>query len=265
MSEQIVFFEKNKADFSNVDVTATATEASDLALYVLNRSNFTGWMTTDSVDANNTELEINLNDFKSVTDLILLKHNFKAFTIQWWDGLAWNNFTPAINETNNTSDNNYYEFSSVLASKFKVTITGTQVANDDKYLAQFIVTEKIGQLAGWPVIKNALHSRNKVLSKTLSGKQHVAENVGAFAIDLSVVEWKSDADLTLVETLYSKNEGFLVWLCGGDETQFSSIRQGYRFEDLYLMKTTNDYAPNWVAGMYKRGLKIDIKLSEVIG
>lgn len=264
MGNQIIFFEKNKADYSFQQVVATASEGSDIAKYALNRSNATGWITTDSLDANNTTFEVDLVDLKSVTDLLLVKHNFKSFTLQWYDGMNWNDFTPAINVTDCTDDVSWFQFQAVMAQKFKLTITGTQIPNSDKYLYQFIVTEKIGQFEGWPVIKDPEHSRNLVITSTLSGKKHVSENVGGFSFTLSVTEWKSDNDLTLLETLHQRSEGFLTWLCGGSQVQFSSVRKGYRLEDLPLMKCVTPWKPEFVKGMYQRGMAISTKFAEVI-
>lgn len=264
MSGQIIFFEKNKADYSFSGVVATASESPDTAPYALNRSNLSGWITSGSVDANNTTFEVDFGDYKSVTELLLVKHNFKNFTVKWDNEGVWTDFSPAINVTNCTDLVSWFEVASQLTKKIQVTITGTQTANADKFLYQFIATEKIGQLEGWPVIAAPAHSRNLTVVKTLSGKSYVGENLGAFSYTLNVTEWKSGPDLTVVERLYSRSEGFLSWLCGGNENQFSSKRQGYRLEDIHLMKCVNDYAPEWVKGQYLRGLKISMKLSEVI-
>lgn len=264
MSQQITFFQKNRADYSDTKVIATASEGNLFAPLVLNRNNTSGWGTSGSVDANNTTLTIDFGDTHTLTDLLLVKHNFKSFTAKYWDGAAWQDFSPAIAPTNCTDSTSRFSFSSVLAQKILITVLGTQVPNSDKSLCQVIATQLIGQLTGWPVIKKPTHNRNKRITTMLSGKQYIAENVGGFAADLVVTNWSSSADLSIVENLFDSNEGFLVWLGGGDETQFSSIRQGYRKEDLYLMRCSNNYMPEWAQGFYKSGLAITISLQEVV-
>lgn len=264
MSGQIIFFKKNVADIEKTYMTVTASQGNDFASRALNRSNLSAWITTGSVDADNTTWEVDMVDESNVTDILLIKHNFKAFTVKYWDGSTYKDFSPAINETTNTSATNWYQVSNVSTSKLKITITGTQTANVDKFLYQFIATEKIGTLSGFPVIKNPTHDENKKRNTMLSGKTHLVKNVGGFQCTLNVSEWKLDADLALVESLYGSVEGFLVWLCGGNENQFSSKRIGYRLEDIYLMKCVNEYSPEWVGGIYSRGLDISIKLEEVI-
>jgi hypothetical protein len=264
MSSQIIFFEKNKADLSYENISATASEGSEYAPYVLNRSNLSAWLTTGSVDANNTTLTIDLTEDRVITDILLLKHNFKSFTVKYWNGSTYVAFSPAIAPTTNTSASNYYEVTQVETSKIQITILGTQTPNEDKYLYQFIATEKLGQLNGWPVIQGPTHSRNRIKNKTLSGKMNIVENVGGFSCALTVAFLKDSSDLDVIETLYAANEGFLVWLSGGDESQFLTRRQGYRMEDIYLMKCVDEYRPEYVSGIYKNGIKIELSLQEVI-
>jgi len=263
MAEQIIFFNKNQADISDESVVATASQGDDYTDYALNRKNDSAWITTGSVDSDNTYFEIDYVDEKTITDILLIKHNFKAFTIQYYDG-SYKDFSTPINETNNTDDSTHFTFNSVSTTKIKLIVTGTQTADQDKYLYQFISTTQIGQLNAYPEIKQPTLSRNRKKQKMLSGKLNILESVGAFSTTLKVKVLSSDADLTIIENLYSANEGFLVWLCGGDESQFKNERMGYRMEDIYLMKCVDEWTPEYYKGMYQRGMKIDIKLGEVV-
>lgn len=264
MSGQIIFFKKNKADFGYTWVSATASEGNDFAPLALNRSNNSAWITSGSVDANNTTLTVDIGDSRAITDLVLIKHNFKSFKVEWFDGVLYQPFSPAIDVTNNTATSHYFPVSLVSTARIRITVRGTVIANSDKFLYQFIMTEKIGQLKGWPKIQKPILSRNKRKSQMLSGKMNIQENIGFFSCTLQVDNWKDDTDMTIVESLYNQSEGFLVWLSGGDETQFSTRRQGYLLENLPLMKCANEYTPEWVNGLYKSGMKISIDLDEVI-
>jgi hypothetical protein len=266
MGKQIAFFRKNHADYEISTVSASASESSDQAHAVLDRSNFSSWMTTGSVDANGTFLEVNMGDVRTVSELLLLKHNFKNYHVQYWDdvALSYQEFSPAINPSANSAASNWHRFAAVQTSKIKITINGTQIANSEKYLYQFIATELIGQLDGWPVIKDPSISRGLKLNTMLSGRGYLLESLGQYTAKLTVENWKSDADLSIVEALFNSNEGFLFWPCGGDETQFSSRRIGYRMEDLFLMRCSNAYKPEFYKGIYVSGMKIEIDLVEVV-
>jgi hypothetical protein len=264
MAGQIIFFEKSKCDISNPNVVTTASQGDDYADYILNRNNDIKWVTTGSVDADNTTIEVDMVDENPISDILLVNHNFKSFKVEYWNGSAWTTFSTPIDQTTNTASTNRFSFTEVSTTKLKLTVRGTQTANEDKYLGQFIATRLIGQLSTWPTIKKPVHSRNKQSSPMLSGKEFIAENVGGFSVDLAIKILSDATDLAVIEELFDSNEGFLVWLCGGDESQFTTARKGYRLQDVYLMKCKNDYTPELYKGLYKSGYKIDLNLEEVV-
>lgn len=266
----IKFFKKNLIDLSNTPGTITVTDTlatddgSDVIDFVRNRENDSAWVTTGSADANNTQLDIDLGEGRDMDSILLVKHNWKAFTIKYWNGSAYTDFSTAIAQTTNTDETSFFSFTQVECQLIRIIITGTQTANDDKHLYQLILAELIGTLAGWPMIKNPMHDRNKKITKMLSGKANVQESVGAFAVDLEVSNWRSQADLDVVDEVYFKRDAVLVWLCGGNESQFSMELRGYRLEDIYMMRPTNSFEPEYVKGLYQTGTKIKIALTEAI-
>lgn len=265
MSQQIAFFNKSACDISNTEVVATASEGQTYVEFMFNRSNLSAWVTTGSVDANNTNIVVDFVDQEILTDIILILHNFKSYTIQYWNGSSYVDFSTPINVSGNTSATTRHTFNSVTTTKIKLIITGTMVANSDKYLYQFIATSSIGQFAAWPEIRKPTLSRNRQKSLALSGKMAINEQVGAYSTTINLQSWQNSADLTILESLFSANKGFLVWLCGGDESQFSpQAPMGYRLQDLFLMKCQNEYSPEYYSYIYKCGIKIQMDLVEVI-
>ena len=270
MASQITFYEKNKIDLDNpnvlmtvADSVATSTGESFIS-YVRNRKNSSAWITTGSSDAGTTTIDINMGSSFAIDTIMLIGNNWKSYTITYFDGATYSAFPTAISETTNTAENNRHQFASTSCQLIKIIINETQVADADKILKQLIITEELGQLDGWPMIKKPTHSTNKRRSKMLSGKTNLVESVGAFSCELSVENWKSDSDLIIIENIYSSFDGVLVQLNGFDEDQFSSKRIGYRNQDCYLMKPSDSYTPEWASGLYTTGLKIKIKLEEVI-
>lgn len=264
MSGQIIFFEKNIVDYANTSALAQATEANDLASQVQNRNNMTAWVTTGSQDSVNTQFIMYMGDLRTVSDIILVKHNFKDFKVEYWNGAAYVDFTSPIDVIDCQNSTSHYIVDPVMTSRVRITIFGTQIPDTDKVLYQLIITNRIGQLNGWPVIKAPTHVRNRRVSAMLSGKGSVSLGIGAFSCALDVKVWKDSQDLSLIEDLCSRSEGFLVWLCGGNEDQFSMKLKGYRMEDLFLMRVTSDYSPEYYQGLYQSGVAINLKLAEVV-
>jgi hypothetical protein len=267
MAGQILFFYKNKADYTNTSVVATASQGAAYARRALDRSNLTAWITSGSVDADATTYDVDFGERRNISDVILIGHNFAAFTVKYSndDGATWNDFSAPISVTGCQSEDSYFQVDKVAVQKIRVAISGTQISNSDKYLYQFIATEKLGRLEAWPQIKNVNHDRNLQAMKTLSGKMHFNANLGGFSCQLTVTRWSSQADMILVQGLYKSSEGFLVWPCGGDESQFKPLVEGYRMRDLYLMQCSGSFKPEFFQGVYSLGLNgLKIDLAEVI-
>lgn len=263
-TSQIIFFDKNKADLDQPNCIATASQSNFLANFARNRSNETWWMTNGSVDSDNTTYTMDLVDMFAIDTIILIGHNLKNYTLKYWDGAAYQDFSSAIAPTNDTASSTYYSFTQINTTKVQLIIYGTQVANSDKILAQFIITNKVGQFNGWPIIKAPTHDKNVQVTRMLSGKSNVTQNLIGFSTTLQVLTLSNSADLSIIDTLFFSGNSFLVWLGGGNETQFITPARGFRKKDLYLMQCVNQWKPEPYQGFYGIGYSTQIQLQEVI-
>lgn len=266
MAQQIRFFRKSFADFERTYVTATASNSPGQASQVFARSNRTGWGTFGSNDAENTTFTINLGDTPTFDSLLLINHNWKNYKIQYLasDGVTWTDFSPTVNPTTSNESTTLHTVPSTISSGLKATIYGTQVPNAEKFLSQFIVSKSLGQFNSWPIIKDPILGRALQEQGMLSGLSNILQNKGRYSASLIVDCMKNSADLALVETLFQMPEGFLFWPGGGDETQFSSVRMGYRKQDIYLVRCKNEFKPEFYKGAYFSGMAVRMDLVEVI-
>lgn len=271
MSAQAIFYRKNFVDLSRTDVTITVTDATATNTgqayidFVRNRNNRSSWLTTGSNDAANTQLDIEFADEKDITDIILVEHNFDSFTIQYWNGSSYVDFSTPINQSGVTDTTSNFEFTKVSTSRVRIIITGTQTPNAEKRLAQLYIVQKIGQgqLEAFPQI-DPVHNTNKRVNRLLSGKVNLVESVGALRIRLSVANWKIANDISIIEDIYFSRQGFHVYLSGGDEAQFAVPTIGYRKQDIYFVRAVNDYNPIFTRN-YQTGYNLTIDLEEAIG
>lgn len=264
----VKFFKENIYDLTNTIPVTTVTDSvatdagEDFILYLRNRENRTAWITTGSSDLGNTTIEIDFIDARTFNNILLIKHNFKAYTIQYWNGSAWVDFSTAISETTYNKTSSLHTFNTVVSQKIKLIITGTQVANSDKYMYQLIVTDQLGEFTIEPKISPTI-SKDKKVTKFLSGKSFVAKSIGGFSATLEHPSVSNNSDLTLIETLYEQFKGFLFYPSGGTLTQFETTRIGWSLEDIYFVAPTNDYEPEWFDGFYKNGIPLNMKIVEV--
>ncbi len=266
----IIFFRKNWADYTYPAVIMGASgtnnpgnQGNSFASFVQKRSNEIGWMTTGSLDSDITTLTCNFVNLATMTDIILIGHNFASYTVKYWNGSSYVNFSPAISMSGDTASTTRFSFSTVNSTAIQITINGTQIANSDKKLNQLIATQIIGQFTGWPIIKNPTFNLNRRQNTMLSGKKNIGINVGGFEFTLSVANWNNNNDLGIIESIFSNGTGFLVWLSGGQEGQFATIRKGYRNKDMFFMKCVNDLGPEYYMGLYNSGMVINAQLAEV--
>lgn len=265
----IKFYKKSVFDLSYSLPTATVTDSvasntgQDFIDLLRNRNNTSGWMTTGSSDAANTTLEIDFNDLREFDSIMLLKHNFKTFTVKYWSGSAWVDFSTPINESNNSAESNYYTFDLVESDKLQLIINNTTEVDADKTLNQFLVCESLGEFVNVEPRIMPTIDKDRRTTKFLSGKSFISTQVGGFSCRLRFDGASNDTELSLIETLFDTFEGFLVSLSGGNASQFETARQGYRLEDIYFMNCKNEYKPEWRDGYFNRGMPIEIDLVEV--
>jgi hypothetical protein len=269
MTGQIIFFEKNKIDISSTVATLSVVDTgaidngADFLRYLGDRKNFTGWMTTGSADANNTTIEINTADPEFIDSIILIKHNLKSYSFQYFDGVDWQDFSTPINPTNDTDETSYFEFDEVLASRFRIIISGTKIADDDKKITQLIITKSLGRLVGWPKIRRPFISTSRVVNRMLSGKAQITEGAEVFSCTLAVESWKIQEDIDLMTKIFRLRKGVLIWLNGGVFDQFTLSIRGYRPEDLFLVRPTSEWNAELFAN-YKTGIKVSVDFAEVV-
>ena len=270
MSKQIKFWRKSfiDADRTNPEITITDTVAEntgqDFVRFLRNRNNNSGWNTSGSTDAAQTQILVSLKDFQQVDMVLFVLHNFKDFLVEYFDVDA-GDFQEYMTFTNNEEKTTLIE-RSVNTDQIRITIQGTMTADDDKTLRQLVIAEKFffGEFEGWPIIKKPTTSVNKQVSEMVSGKFRIVETRGAFSCELEVKLLKIDEDLSLIENIYFNREGVLMLLSGGDEDQFSSRRVGYRNQDIVLVQPTNELQLPFVKGIYSTGIKIKMRLAEVV-
>jgi len=271
MPQPPIFFDKNFMDLDFADPTITVTDAvatntgQSFVNNTRDRKNHTGWATSGSTDAAGTKLVGDFGQVRTIDSIVLVGHNFKSFTLKHKDG-SFIDFSTVIAPTTNTLATTFHEFDAVTFQEWELIVNSTFVVDDDKFLAQIIMTTKIGQFVGNPEIRRVVLDQNKKTVQSESGLFHIKESPTSYAAQLRFKQYSDDTDLSLMETvMFDKKLGFLFWPAANDEAQFKNKRVGYRLEDIFFVKSINEWSPNWAKGIYTTGLeKPTIRMVEVI-
>lgn len=233
---------------------------------IIDKLSYTYWRSVGSSDATTETLTITFGS-SSISRILLLDHNWKNYTVQYWNGSAWTHFASVvgldgsksnITETAFADDSSYYEFTPVTTTRIKITINTTQTANAEKYLATVMVTNEIGTFSGYPKIETPTFSRNPRTSQMLSGRKKIVKQISVFSVTLTfknypVLGYGADSDLMF--SLFDRETPFYVWLCGGKRgsNYFSYSEPGWRLKDCYRVQTDTDITSEWTDNLYKSG------------
>lgn len=269
--QQIKIFELPVSDISNTnfEITIEDSVAEDtgqlIANFMRNRNTNSAWLTTGSDDSANTVINFLISDSAEVSDIMLVGHNLKDFTVEYYDGSNW-----AVLDSILANESDFYHLEinpTVLTTQVRIVVGGTILADEDKKITRAIITNKLelGQFKSWPKITNPTQDIIRKSSRMLSGKYFMSESVGSFACTLS---WNkginNQEDIYLIEAMFLRRVPFMVWLCGGSDEQFKFKMRGYRKEDLYIMKCSKNYINEWYKGLYNTVVKQGISLVEVV-
>ncbi len=266
----ISFFKNSKALFKDGSV-ATASSNDALAKNILADNTSIGWFSDGSDDTTIETIVITMPSKVDLDRLFALGHNWKEFTIKYHDGISFVDFTTVIGlngalgggiaETVFALDAAYYEFDKVNTDMIEITITKTQVVDEEKFLDRFFATEELGTFEGYPLAVPK-YMNNEVAQKVLSSKFNIQKSIPTEEINMSFKSYPVQADYDLIEGLFDGNDPFFVWLCGGrfGEPFFVIDIKGFDLKDLFLMQTKGKFNPKYFKNIYINGFDAKIKL-----
>ena len=269
----IKFFEKQKNLFINGS-GAVASNNNELARYILNNNKYVRWETVGSDDLTTETITITFGEAADIDRLFLLNMNWKEFTVQYDVGGVPTDFTNVlgingslaggIDETTYTQNTAYYEFDKVNTDKIYITVTTTQIPNQEKLLERLICTVEMGTFEGYPEITKEELDQNIDNQEVLSGNADIQKRLEVFNCQLSFKKYPAyQNDYDLIRTLDQSPESFLIWLCGGRFGKYFSIeRDNWKLKDVYLVQTNSSFNFKWNNNIYIAGYTGKIRLTQ---
>lgn len=253
-------------------IGSTGVGAEDNAL---DKNRFSFWRSVGSSDSTTETLTLSLPSSQTIDRLFLVDHNWKDFSVTY--GSTPTAFTSVVGidgalgggivETAFADDTAYYEFDAVTTDTINIEVTKTQVADQEKYLNQIIVTEELGTLEGFPVIRSVRRSRNERTKKMLSGRVLVQKSEETMSVRLGFKNYPASlaSDITLMtETLFDIEDDFLVWLCGGrrGSTYFKNQMAGFKLRDVLSVQYGADLAQTYSKNVFQNTVNFNVSLLE---
>lgn len=272
----IKFFTRSQC-LVNDNTTIVASSGQAAAERCLDRNPITYWRSVLSDDTITEELEIIFPSNQTFDRILLLDHNFKSYNIKYFSGGTYVHFASVsgldgslsnITETVYSKDTSYYEFTQVTSSKIRIQITETQVADDQKYLNQCIVTTELGTLVGHPDIKGTELNRQLRNEKMLSGRVLTQKSDEVFEVDLDFKTYPAslEDDIDLMFQLHDSENTFLIWLCGGKygSNYFKNQMRGYRLRDVYNVQMISSVKPIYSNNVFMNTVNLGVQFKEAV-
>jgi hypothetical protein len=272
MTGGISFYDKSKSLFKD-GASAVASSNTAAQNLCLGTNKYFKWISSGSNDSTTETLVITLPVSTEISRLFLIDHNLKAFTVKYGAG-AGSDFAGVtgldsysgslISVSNFARDTAYFEFTPVTTNRLILSMTTTQTVNAEKYLNQFIVTNEIGTLEGYPKINNVSLDRNSRREEAISGRFQIQKGYEIAGFDLSLSTYGKQDDLDILDQLHDRETPFLAWLCGGKPDQFRLKQRGFRAKDLYQMQIDRALRNSYDKNVYVMGVNQSYSFLEVI-
>lgn len=272
----ISFYKRNKASFEDGS-TAVASTGSLEATLILGTNKFFKWSSVGSDDTTVETITITMPAAVTISRIFLVDHNWKEFTVKFDGGTDFTTVVGidgalggGIAETAFVRDTAYYEFDAVTATTIEITVTKTQVVDEEKTLVLFIVTEELGTFTGFPQHRGVRLNRNDKIERAISGRMHVEKSYESASLQLTLKTYASgttdatgQADLDLLDTLHDLNIPFIVWSNGGVPSNFRFEQRGWRLKDVYQMQTVKGAINAYDRNVYIMGVNQKFSFVEV--
>lgn len=297
----IYFFTDSKCLFRDGAscVASTGTLAQN---YILNFNKAFAWQSVGSDDLTTETLTITFSSAQSIDSLFLINHNFKKFKITYNGGSNFSNVktvnvydtgffadsdgaiftdsdgnyfsdgesdfsttTQEIYFENYNKNTAYFEFDSVSVSTIEITIYTTQTANQEKALNIFSAQSIIGNFSNSGLDQNNPNiDHNERQYVNILNKPFVRKGIETFSCSIRIPFANNQNDIDLLETLQTREDDFIIWLCGGKQgTDYFSVNaKPYRLEDVYRVQNTRNSSPNFYQNLYVSGYTNSLNVIE---
>ena len=272
MTGGISFFDKNRALFKD-GASAVASSNTDDQNLILGQNKYYSWQSNGSDDMTTETITITLAAAISISRIFLVNHNFKAFQIQYDNGSPTDFANVAgldsysgnsIDVTNFSRNTAYFEFDAVTTDTIIITVDTTQTVGAEKVLGQFIATNEIGTLTGYPVLNRVRSNRNIKRERSVTGRNHIQKGFEVASFDLNLQSYPLQADIDILDSLHQREDNFLVWLCGGKPDQFRLTQRGFLIDDIYEMQVTAPLENGYKDNVYRHGVQQKYNFEEAI-
>jgi hypothetical protein len=252
----VKFFGINQID---ENTTPTFTSANTALLdFLFDNDRLTRLTSIGSNDATPEVWVLDFGSSKTFDRIFIDNHNIKSGKLEYWNGVAYVDFSSAIAWSANATVTHYYEFNSVTTTKIRLTMNTTMTVNDQKRVGSLIAFSEIGSVLVNPSKLTPIWPERSVNHRgSKNGSIYVI-----FGRKYKATIQFSDAsitDIVLFETLKNYATSFYIYPCGGS----GQVELGFRLQDIFFVNYTNEFNPDLNGNLYGIGQTLTMIVEEV--
>jgi hypothetical protein len=238
----IKVFKQNFLVTNSITYTASSGQGSASSVADFDRSTY--WVSSGSDDTTTETFDVTFGASVTIDRIVLLNMNFKDYSVQYWTGAAYTDFTnvfsekddtavTGISETANTDNSRYYEFDSISTTKVRISATKTITANEEKQLTELYIGVEVGtfidDLTSDPNTFEPILSNTRSIYITKSNGGVVKYEKGdKYSVKVDINQLWETADQDIINTMYDDGQ-FAIYPCGA----VGYTQRGWRLQDFF--------------------------------
>lgn len=265
MAEYPLFFETNRISNNTDEINASTGDG--VVENAFDYTNSTKWESSGSDDTTAEYIDVIFQDAdgnkvtRSIDRMIVINNNLKAFKLQKnnWNGIDWDGWVDVSGTefTNNSDSTVVVTITEFSTHRVRLYMTTTQVADEEKELDQFIVTQSIYESTMPMDVYNIKYKSKTLIQRLYDG---TAQKIHHYTKYAATVEFRqiTQTELDALKDIYDDQVAFLFMPEPYDENG-----DYYKAEECYRVLWTSSWEQRYFTTVKSAGHNVRIMIEEV--
>lgn len=242
--------------------SVSASSGSGTIWFPTDSLKYTRWITSGQSGTNNFATW--MRDFaasRTIDNVFVYQTNISNINLAYGTS---NSVPPNMTVTRSADGfNHFFKFDPVQTTQIRLSGTSTLAVGDEKYINEVISSAIIGQFQ-YPVEFRGGMEKSQVDLKLESGQHFIINKGNALRGSIELKSQVSTNDVTLFNSLLTRDSEFHIWFNAGVENQFTYSFYPYRFQDFFRVSLLKGANPYYTDNLYTSGLNVKIEIVEVM-
>ena len=245
--------------------TYAASTNTALAVYCFDELEYTNWVSTgENNDSTISWVERNFGGNRTFNRIFIKDTNIIAPYFKYYNGASWIQPTQTLISDIGT-DNHLIELAVDLTTDLIRVYGGATIVGDAEKTVEGIYTfEELGALNIPPAMIQPYRVKEQSKHVLDNAKKMYINRGKAWEITLTFKAHVGQADVTLIETMVTRDMEFYIWINDNGNSYMNQKFAPYRFTDVIKVSVDKGDNPEYYNNLFFSGMNDKIKLVEVV-